>query len=81
MRLPIRLSYLTPIVAHSFFLQKPGEPVYAQVNRDKKRSRQYETSGPGAGGGHDPAGSAYEDQAALSCHIDPHGQGAGDSWV
>jgi len=57
---------------------KPGEPVYAQVNRDKKRSRQYE-----GGSGQDlGVGGGYDDAPSLSrLNMDPHGQGAGDSWV
>ena len=60
--------------------QKPGEPVYAQVNRDKKRSRQYE-----AGSGQDMGQMGAYDDAPPSLSrlsMDPHGQGAaGDSWV
>ncbi|XP_045030658.1 catenin delta-2 isoform X4 [Daphnia magna] len=57
---------------------KPGEPVYAQVNRDKKRSRQYE------GGSSQDMGltGTYDEAPSLSrLNMDPHGQGAGDSWV
>nr|CAH0108312.1 unnamed protein product [Daphnia galeata] len=57
---------------------KPGEPVYAQVNRDKKRSRQYE-----GGSGQDMGlTGTYDEAPSLSrLNMDPHGQGAGDSWV
>lgn len=58
---------------------KPGEPLYAQVNREKKKNRQYEggaTPGPGDVWG-------YEDQPkGAAPSLD--GSGAppgGDSWV
>jgi hypothetical protein len=61
-----------------FFKQKPGEPVYAQVNRDKKRSRQYE----GSSGQDMGLTGTYDEAPSLSrLNMDPHGQGAGDSWV
>ena len=50
------------------------------MNRDKKRSRQYE-----GGAGQDMAGmTGTYDEAPPSLsrlNMDPHGQGAGDSWV
>ena len=50
--------------------------MYAQVNRDKKRSRQYE----GGAGQELGGGGAYEEAPSLSrLNMDPHG--AGDSWV
>lgn len=58
---------------------KPGEPLYAQVNREKKKNRQYEggvAPGPGDVWG-------YEDQPkGVAPSLD--GSGAppgGDSWV
>lgn len=63
---------------------KAGEPVYAQVNRDKKRSnRQYE-GGPGGQDHMGPGGYDETTPPSLSrLNMDPHGQGAaaGDSWV
>ena len=75
-----RGTKLTDLFFWGFFFQKPGEPVYAQVNRDKKRSRQYEGGVGGAEVGGAGPGSAYEDAPSLSrLNMDPHG--AGDSWV
>ncbi|XP_046407039.1 armadillo repeat protein deleted in velo-cardio-facial syndrome-like isoform X3 [Ischnura elegans] len=66
---------------------KPGEPLYAQVNREKKKNRQYEGAshpsyeGPTQPGPGDVWG--YEDQA-KGVLMDGHASGppaGGDSWV
>ncbi|XP_047500647.1 catenin delta-2-like isoform X14 [Penaeus chinensis] len=48
---------------------KPGEPVYAKVNRDKKRNRQYDSMGPQygtLGGADDWGGPVYSGSPAAS---------------
>ena len=67
-------------------LAKPGEPLYAQVNREKKKNRQYETGtqpqydgqlppGPGDVWGYEEPGKGV----AMDGHRStPAG---GDSWV
>ncbi|KAG8227326.1 hypothetical protein J437_LFUL006767 [Ladona fulva] len=66
---------------------KPGEPLYAQVNREKKKNRQYDAAshpsydGPTQPGPGDVWG--YEDQA-KGVMMDGHNSGppaGGDSWV
>lgn len=59
---------------------KPGEPLYAQVNREKKKSNR----GVGVGGSAD--GWAYEENAAAAAVakglvVDPASTPGGDSWV
>jgi len=73
-------------------LGRPGEPVYAQVNRDKKRSRGGE-GGPGGyqGGGYDQGfnDGDYSDQhwtvndtqGQQLDAVQPQTNAAGDSWV
>ncbi|KAE8747698.1 hypothetical protein FOCC_FOCC005522 [Frankliniella occidentalis] len=58
---------------------KPGEPLYAQVNREKKKNRQYE--GGAAPGPGDVWG--YEDQPkGVAPSLDGSGAApGGDSWV
>ncbi|XP_065210266.1 catenin delta-2 isoform X2 [Planococcus citri] len=72
---------------------KPGEPLYAQVNREKKKNRQYDPSGTETIGsvGSNDAWSGYDDQSQdhhLPQHqskgmvIDPKSPpSGGDSWV
>ena len=68
---------------------RPGEPVYAQVNRDKKRSRGSEMGGGGAAdyGDHSQHWLVQDTNGAV---LDGHGGGGGgqhqppqggDSWV
>ena len=66
---------------------RPGEPVYAQVNRDKKRSRGSEMGAGGAGdyGDHSHHWLVQDTNGAV---LDGHGGGGGhqppqggDSWV
>ena len=69
---------------------RPGEPVYAQVNRDKKRSRGSEMGGGGVGdyGDHSHHWVVQDTNGAV---LDGHGGGGGggphqppqggDSWV
>ena len=64
---------------------RPGEPVYAQVNRDKKRSRGGEMGGGAGDYGehahhwvvHDNNGAVLDGQGGGQ-HQPPQG---GDSWV
>ena len=66
---------------------RPGEPVYAQVNRDKKKNRQNDgqLSGgvPYEGGAMSPPDWSYEEQKMVMLESDRGGGGggAGDSWV
>ena len=68
---------------------RPGEPVYAQVNRDKKRSRGSEMGGgPADYGDHAQHWLVQDTNGAV---LDGHGGGGGggqhqppqggDSWV
>ena len=73
---------------------RPGEPVYAQVNREKKRSRGGADESPG---GYPPDGRYHDgdysdhglhwsvnDQSGHQLDTSGQGQGqnsAGDSWV
>ncbi|XP_066996791.2 catenin delta-2 isoform X2 [Anabrus simplex] len=62
-------------------IAKPGEPLYAQVNREKKKNRQYE-----AGAGQLPPGPGdlwgYE-EPTKGIVMDSHSENpaGGDSWV
>ncbi|XP_037778301.1 uncharacterized protein LOC119575013 [Penaeus monodon] len=54
---------------HNLLKGKPGEPVYAKVNRDKKRNRQYDSMGPQygtLGGADDWGGPVYSGSPAAS---------------
>ena len=72
------------IFQRCMFQVRPGEPVYAQVNRDKKRSRGGEMGGVGGDYGEhahhwlvqDGNGALLDGQAGH--HQPPQG---GDSWV
>ena len=59
---------------------KPGEPLYAQVNREKKKNRQYEGGvAPGPGEVWN-----YEEQPSGNPVLDGSGGApapGGDSWV
>ena len=78
----------TEFYFHCIVLQvRPGEPVYAQVNRDKKRSRGSEMGAGGAGdyGDHSHHWLVQDTNGAV---LDGHGGGGGhqppqggDSWV
>ena len=74
---------------------KPGEPLYAQVNLEKKKKRQYELGQAGQTGGAAPgqvAGAAGvqwlsdgvgQEAPASTVNVPPNSQpvSAGDSWV
>lgn len=56
---------------------KPGEPVYAKVNRDKKRNRQYDSGGLYVATGDEwgeapPAYAAIPQAPASSNYSEPH---------
>lgn len=72
------LDFTTDIISFSQGA-KPGEPLYAQVNREKKKNRQYE--GGAAPGPGDVWG--YEDQPkGVAPTLDGSGAApGGDSWV
>lgn len=59
-----------------YWLGKPGEPVYAKVNRDKKRNRQYDGMGPQYGtlGADDWGGPVYSGSPAATPNFNnsPH---------
>ena len=75
----IQLFVLTELRYFSAQGAKPGEPLYAQVNREKKKNRQYE--GGAAPGPGDVWG--YEDQPkGVAPTLDGSGPPpGGDSWV
>ncbi|KAF6216349.1 hypothetical protein GE061_000690 [Apolygus lucorum] len=58
----------------NFQAVKPGEPLYAQVNREKKKSNR----GVGVGS---TDSWGYEDSAAKGLVVDPASTPGGDSWV
>lgn len=69
-------------------LAKPGEPLYAQVNREKKKNRQYETGQPPFEGQLPPGPAdlwGYEEavKAAVDARAHAHADNptGGDSWV
>ncbi|XP_014256722.1 catenin delta-2 isoform X2 [Cimex lectularius] len=53
---------------------KPGEPLYAQVNREKKKSNR-------AVGVGSAEGWAYDENATKGLVVDPASTPGGDSWV
>ncbi|KAL0267709.1 UNVERIFIED_CONTAM: hypothetical protein PYX00_009901 [Menopon gallinae] len=62
---------------------KPGEPLYAQVNREKKKNRQYEGSGGSEGGAigtpqYEGEHWQYDERRTAPDARPPAG---GDSWV
>ncbi|KAK7793898.1 hypothetical protein R5R35_003578 [Gryllus longicercus] len=67
-------------------LAKPGEPLYAQVNREKKKNRQYEAGAQPPFEGQLPPGPGdmwgYE-EPAKGVVMDAHSENptGGDSWV
>ncbi len=79
------LLWINPLF--SVFQAKPGEPVYAQVNREKKKTRQFE-GGPQGYGGHAMAGGHPYDGSGghpgesimMDGRVGPQ-EPAGDSWV
>ncbi len=79
------ISINDPFSIVSIFQVRPGEPVYAQVNRDKKRSR-----GPGGLGDYGEAGHHWVvsdqggrvlDNSQSSAAPTQHNNQGGDSWV
>ncbi|KAK7582219.1 hypothetical protein V9T40_013664 [Parthenolecanium corni] len=97
MSYPEGASHLPPAGGVRIFppgpLIKPGEPLYAQVNREKKKNRQYDPSGTGTIGsmGSNDTWSGYEEQSqdhhmpqhqSKGMVIDPKSPpSGGDSWV
>lgn len=69
-----------------FQLAKPGEPLYAQVNREKKKNRQYEAGAQPQYDGQLPPGPGdmwgYE-EPVKGMVMDGHRStpAGGDSWV
>jgi hypothetical protein len=72
-----------------YFQAKPGEPLYAQVNREKKKNRQYEQQqypdeqlapGPGDMWGYEEQNPPKAPQGNGAAGVDPEAAG-GDSWV
>ncbi|XP_073994182.1 adherens junction protein p120 isoform X1 [Rhodnius prolixus] len=65
---------------------KPGEPLYAQVNREKKKSNRSGVVGPPVMGmppaaDANAASWAYDETAAKGLVVDPASTPGGDSWV
>lgn len=62
---------------------KPGEPLYAQVNREKKKNRQYEGGGGSEGGAvgtpqYEGEHWQYDERRSAQ---DARPAAGGDSWV
>ncbi|XP_046986637.1 catenin delta-2 isoform X3 [Schistocerca americana] len=66
-------------------LAKPGEPLYAQVNREKKKNRQYESGGsqPQYDGPPGPGDMWGYEEPGKGVVMDSHTENptGGDSWV
>ncbi|CAG0893539.1 unnamed protein product [Darwinula stevensoni] len=58
---------------------KPGEPLYAQVNRDRKKNRQYDARM--AAGPYDVNEGVVYNESNVVLEGSSGGQPAGDSWV
>lgn len=94
MSLNLKNKYSTVYDKTLFVQVKPGEPLYAQVNREKKKNRgpgnQLEggvAPGPGDMWGYEDQGTPNATPAAKGLVVDGHGHMAapappgGDSWV
>ena len=68
-----------------FFQVLPGEPVYAHVNRDKKKNsrnhQQPPTQPPPQQGYHDYSDEHWQVANSQGTPLDQSGGPAGDSWV
>lgn len=66
-------------------MAKPGEPLYAQVNREKKKNRQYEPGGNQAQyeGPPGPGDMWGYEEPSKGVVMDSHSENptGGDSWV